>query len=124
VLFTDIVGSTEQATLLGDVRWRQLLMAHERMLRREVEGVGGRVVKLIGDGLLSTFDGPARAIRCAERICAATGELDLRIRAGLDTGDCEVIEGDVAGIAVTSPRGSARSPVPARCWCLGRSAIS
>jgi class 3 adenylate cyclase len=100
VLFTDIVGSTEQAALLGDVRWRELLMAHERMLRREVEAVGGRLVKLTGDGSLSTFDGPARAIRCAERICAAADELDLRIRAGLHTGECEVIEGDVAGIAV------------------------
>ena len=100
VLFTDIVGSTEQATLLGDVRWRELLVAHERMLRREVEGARGRLVKLIGDGSLSTFDGPARAIRCAERICAAAGELDLRIRAGLHTGECEAIDNDVAGIAV------------------------
>jgi class 3 adenylate cyclase/pimeloyl-ACP methyl ester carboxylesterase len=100
VLFTDIVGSTEQAALLGDVRWRELLVAHERMLRREVERVGGRLVKLIGDGSLCTFDGPARAIRCAERICAAAGELDLRIRAGLHTGECEVIADDVAGIAV------------------------
>jgi class 3 adenylate cyclase len=100
VLFTDIVGSTAHATRLGDVRWRELLVAHERMLRREVESAGGRVVKLIGDGSLSTFDGPARAIRCAERICAAAGELDLRIRAGLHTGECEVVEDDVAGIAV------------------------
>jgi class 3 adenylate cyclase len=100
VLFTDIVGSTEQATQLGDVRWRELLVAHERLLRREIEGVGGRLVKLIGDGSLSTFDGPARAIRCAERICAAAGELDVRIRAGLHTGECEVIDHDVAGIAV------------------------
>ena len=100
VLFTDIVSSTEQATLLGDARWRELLVAHERMLRREVEGVGGRVVKLIGDGSLSTFEGPARAIRCAERICAAATDLDLEIRAGLHTGECEVIDDDVAGIAV------------------------
>ncbi len=100
VLFTDIVGSTEQAALLGDARWREVLVSHERMLRREVEGVGGRLVKLIGDGSLSTFDGPARAIRCAERICAAAGELDLRIRAGLHTGECEVIDDDIAGMAV------------------------
>ena len=100
VLFTDIVGSTEQAALLGDARWREVLGSHERMLRREVEGVGGRLVKLIGDGSLSTFDGPARAIRCAERICAAAGDLDLRIRAGLHTGECEVIDDDIAGIAV------------------------
>jgi class 3 adenylate cyclase len=101
VLFTDIVGSTEQAALLGDARWRELLVAHERMLRREVDSSGGgRVVKMIGDGSLSTFDGPARAIRCAERICAAAGELDLEIRAGLHTGECEVIGDDIAGIAV------------------------
>ena len=100
VLFTDIVGSTEQATVLGDARWRELLVAHERMLRHEVEGAGGRVVKLIGDGSLSTFDGPARAIRCAERICAAANELDLEIRAGLHAGECEIIDDDVAGIAV------------------------
>jgi class 3 adenylate cyclase len=75
-------------------------MAHERILRREVEAVGGRLVKLIGDGSLSTFDGPARAIRCAERICAAAAERDLRIRAGLHTGECEVIDDDIAGIAV------------------------
>jgi class 3 adenylate cyclase len=101
VLFTDIVGSTEQAALLGDARWRELLVAHERLLRREIETAGdGRVVKLIGDGSLSTFDGPARAIRCAERICAAAGELDLRVRAGLHTGECEVIDDDIAGMAV------------------------
>jgi class 3 adenylate cyclase len=101
VLFTDIVGSTEQAALLGDGRWRQLLIMHEQMLRREVEAAGGgRVVKLIGDGSLSTFDGPARAIRCAERICAAADELDVEIRAGLHTGECEVIDNDLAGIAV------------------------
>ncbi len=101
VLFTDIVGSTEQAALLGDARWREVLVSHERMLRREVEGVGGRLVKLIGDGSLSTFDGPARAIRCAERICAAAAEeLDLRVRAGIHTGECEVIDDDIAGMAV------------------------
>ena len=110
VLFTDIVGSIEQAALLGDARWRELLVAHERMLRREVDAGGGRVVKLIGDGSLSTFEGPARAIRCAERICAAAGELDLRIRAGLHTGECEVIDDDVAGIAVhIAARVSARA---------------
>ncbi len=101
VLFTDIVASTEQATLLGDARWRELLVAHERMLRREVETAGGgRVVKLIGDGSLSTFDGPARAIRCAERICAAAVELDVAVRAGVHTGECEMVDDDVAGIAV------------------------
>jgi len=111
VLFTDIVGSTEQAALLGDARWRELLVSHERMLRREVEAAGGgRVVKLIGDGSLSTFDGPARAIRCAEKICAAAGDLGVEIRAGLHTGECELIEDDVAGIAVhIAARVSARA---------------
>ncbi len=100
VLFTDIVNSTERAALLGDARWRELLVAHEQMLRREVEAAGGRVVKLIGDGSLSTFAGPARAIRCAERLRTAAKERELTIRAGLHTGECELIDGDVAGIAV------------------------
>ncbi len=100
VLFTDAVGSTEQAAWLGDARWRELLVMHERMLRREVRSAGGRVVKLIGDGSLCTFDAPARAIRCAQRVCAAGRELGLEIRAELHTGECELINEDVAGIAV------------------------
>jgi class 3 adenylate cyclase len=100
VLFTDVVGSTEHAAVLGDARWREVVVRHERMLRREVEAAGGRLVKMTGDGSLSTFDGPARAIRCAERICAAAGELELEIRAGLHTGECEVIDNDVAGLGV------------------------
>ena len=115
VLFTDIVGSTEQAALLGDARWRELLVSHERMLRREVEAVGGRLVKLIGDGSLCTFDGPARAIRCAERICAAAGELDLTIRAGLHTGECEVIDDDIAGMAVHIAARVSAQAGPVRC---------
>jgi class 3 adenylate cyclase/pimeloyl-ACP methyl ester carboxylesterase len=110
VLFTDIVGSTEQAALLGDGRWREVLAAHERILRREVEAAGGRVVKLIGDGSLSTFDGPARGIRCAERICAGAGELEIAVRAGLHTGECEQVDDDVAGMAVhIAARVSARA---------------
>lgn len=100
VLFTDIVNSTEQAAVLGDARWREILAIHERKLRGEVETLGGQVVKLIGDGSLSTFSGPARAIRCAERLSVAARELGLEIRAGLHTGECEVLEADVAGIAV------------------------
>ena len=100
VLFTDIVNSTEQAAVLGDGRWREILGVHQRKLRGEVDAHGGRVVKLIGDGSLSTFDGPARAIRCAERLCGATRDLGLEIRAGLHTGECEVLEDDIAGIAV------------------------
>lgn len=100
VLFTDIVSSTEQATLLGDAAWRELLVKHERSVRGLVEDAGGRVVKFIGDGSLSTFPGPARAIRCAERIEAEAEGLGLEVRAGLHTGECEVIEDDVAGLAV------------------------
>ena len=100
VLFTDIVASTERAAQLGDARWRQLLADHERVVQAEVEAAGGRLVKLIGDGSLSTFDGPARAIRCAELIVAACRELDLDIRAGLHAGECELIGDDVAGITV------------------------
>ncbi len=101
VLFTDIVASTEQAALLGDTAWRQVLSDHERLLRRHVDDADGRVVKLIGDGSLCAFDSPARAIRCAERVCAAgPRELDLEIRAGLHTGECEITGDDLAGIAV------------------------
>src|SRR6202035_3173208 len=95
-----IVNSTEQAALLGDARWRELPVTHEQMLRREVEAAGGRVVKLIGDGSLSTCAGRARAIRCAERLRTAAEERELAIRAGLHTGECELIGGNVAGIAV------------------------
>jgi class 3 adenylate cyclase len=100
VLFTDIVGSTEQAARLGDAGWREVLVAHERRVREEVEAAGGRVVKLTGDGSLSTFAGPARAIRCAERLSAAGDDLGVGIRAGLHTGECEVIDDDIAGMAV------------------------
>ncbi len=100
VLFTDIVASTERAARVGDTRWRQLLADHERVVQGEIEAAGGRLVKMIGDGSLSTFDGPARAIRCAERIVAASRELELDIRAGLHTGECELRADDVAGITV------------------------
>jgi class 3 adenylate cyclase/pimeloyl-ACP methyl ester carboxylesterase len=100
VLFTDIVGSTEHAAHLGDAGWREVLVAHEHRVRDEVQTAGGRLVKLTGDGSLSTFAGPARAIRCAERLCAARDELGVEIRAGLHTGECEVIDDDIAGMAV------------------------
>lgn len=100
VLFTDIVGSTEHAARLGDAAWREVLVGHERRVREEVQTAGGRLVKLTGDGSLSTFAGPAGAIRCAERLCAARDELGVEIRAGLHTGECEVIDDDIAGMAV------------------------
>jgi class 3 adenylate cyclase len=100
VMFTDIVGSTERATELGDARWRELLSKHQAAVRREVERFGGREVKTLGDGSLATFDGPARAIRCGRAIEEASQPLELEVRIGLHTGEVEVMNGDVGGIAV------------------------
>jgi len=100
VLFTDIVGSTEHAAALGDRRWRDLLEAHDGAVRREVARFRGREVNTTGDGFLLTFDGPARAIQCARAIRDAARSLGLSIRAGLHTGECEIIGDGVGGIAV------------------------
>jgi class 3 adenylate cyclase len=100
VLFTDIVGSTDRAAEMGDARWRALIEQHDSMVREIVEQAGGRVVKSLGDGALSVFDGPARAIRCAEDLRDRLAEADLEIRAGVHTGECEAIGEDVGGIAV------------------------
>jgi class 3 adenylate cyclase len=110
VMFTDIVGSTERVAELGDRRWRELLETHGSVVRRELERHRGREVKTIGDGFLATFDGPARAIRCAEAIANAVRRLGIEIRAGLHTGECEEMNGDVGGIAVhTGARVSAKA---------------
>ena len=101
VLFTDIVDSTKTASELGDQRWRELLEAHAEATRGALKGFGGREVKSTGDGFLATFDGPARGIRCAQAIAEACRPLGIRSRAGLHTGECEVIGGDdIGGIAV------------------------
>ena len=100
VLFTDIVGSTERASALGDGAWRELLDDHNRAVRAELEAWRGTEIKSIGDGFLATFDGPARAMQCAAAIIDAVGALGLLIRAGVHTGECELVGGDVAGIAV------------------------
>ena len=100
VMFTDIVGSTELATRLGDERWRVLLDRHEQILRAHIEAAGGRLVNLTGDGSLSEFAGPARAIRCATAFGAAVGALEIEVRAGLHTGECERVGDDLAGLAV------------------------
>lgn len=110
VLFTDIVGSTERAAQLGDSRWRELLESHGSLVRHELERFRGREVKTTGDGFLATFDGPARAIRCACAITEAVRSLGIEVRAGLHTGECEVMNGDVGGIAVhTGARVSAQA---------------
>jgi class 3 adenylate cyclase len=100
VLFTDIVGSTEHATDLGDRRWLELLERHHALVRRQLERFQGREVDTAGDGFLATFDGPARAIRCAGAIAGAVRELGIEIRAGLHTGECELVGEKVAGVAV------------------------
>jgi class 3 adenylate cyclase len=100
ILFTDIAGSTERASELGDRRWRELLDAHDRSVRREIARFQGREIKTTGDGFLSAFDGPARAIRCARAVTSSASQLGLRIRSGLHTGECEVRGADLAGLAV------------------------
>jgi class 3 adenylate cyclase len=100
VLFTDIVGSTARAAELGDRRWRDLLDRHHTAVRRELERGRGREVDTAGDGFLATFDGPARAIRCAQAIADRVQSLGLEVRSGLHTGEIEVVGDQVRGIAV------------------------
>jgi class 3 adenylate cyclase len=100
VLFTDIVGSTAKAAELGDRGWRDLLTRHNELIRHELGRSRGRELDTAGDGFFASFDGPARAIRCAGRISAGVKDLGIDVRAGLHTGECEVIEGKVGGIAV------------------------
>jgi class 3 adenylate cyclase/pimeloyl-ACP methyl ester carboxylesterase len=100
VLFTDIVGSTAQAERMGDRRWRDLIDAHHSAVRRELARYRGREAKSLGDGFLATFDGPARAVRCACAIAEAVRPLDIEVRCGLHTGEVEITSNDVLGIAV------------------------
>lgn len=100
VLFVDIVGSTERAAALGDRRWRELLQDFQGAVRQELGAFRGREIDTAGDGFLSAFDGPARAIRCAASIRDAAGALALDVRAGVHTGECEVIGEKLGGIAV------------------------
>jgi class 3 adenylate cyclase/alpha-beta hydrolase superfamily lysophospholipase len=100
VLFTDIVGSTARAEQIGDQRWHDLLNAHHATVRRELARYRGSEIKSLGDGFLATFDGPARAVRCACAITEAVRPLDIQVRCGLHTGEIEIGEQDVQGIAV------------------------
>jgi class 3 adenylate cyclase len=99
VLFTDIVASTEQAGRLGDRRWRELLTVHDEPARRVVEEFQGQLVKTTGDGILATFDGPGRGIRCATALRDELRGIGPQIRAGLHTGEVELRDGDIGGIA-------------------------
>jgi class 3 adenylate cyclase len=100
VLFTDIVDSTRRATELGDARWRELLERHQQLTREQLGRFEGREIKTTGDGFLATFDGPTRAAECARAIADAMPGLGVEVRAGLHTGEVELIGDDVGGIAV------------------------
>jgi pimeloyl-ACP methyl ester carboxylesterase len=100
VLFTDIVDSTAKLAELGDHRWKELLQQHHALVRRELIRFSGREIDTAGDGFFASFDGPARAIRCACAITKAISDLALAVRTGLHTGECELVDGKVGGIAV------------------------
>jgi pimeloyl-ACP methyl ester carboxylesterase len=100
ILFTDLVGSTERVAELGDVRWRELLERHNGVVRAALARHGGREVDHAGDGFLATFDGPARAVRCAREIVQDLDALELAVRAGVHTGEVELVDGGIGGIAV------------------------
>jgi class 3 adenylate cyclase len=101
VLFTDLVESTARAAELGDRAWRELLSRHHELVRRELARFRGNEIDTAGDGFFATFDGPARAIRAAQAIIRSVRDLGLQVRAGLHTGECELHDGKVAGIAVS-----------------------
>jgi class 3 adenylate cyclase len=100
VLFTDIVGSTELATSMGDQRWRSVLDAHDRVVRDQLRPFRGTEVNTTGDGFLASFDGPARALRCGQAIVGAVSALGIDVRVGIHTGECEVRGSDLGGLAV------------------------
>jgi len=100
VLFTDIVDSTQHATEMGDRRWRNLIESHNKLMHTEINRFKGAIIKSTGDGFLATFDGPARAIHCALTVSEEARRLGIEIRAGLHTGEVELIEDDVGGITV------------------------
>lgn len=100
VLFTDIVASTQRAAALGDDAWTRMLDQHDSLAAREVQRHRGRRIKTTGDGMLATFDGPARGVRCAQAICSGVQSLGIEVRAGLHTGEIELRGDDVGGIAV------------------------
>jgi class 3 adenylate cyclase len=100
VLFTDIVASTKRAAEVGDAAWRRVLEQHDELVREQVTRAGGRVVKSLGDGVLAVFTGPVRAIACAQALVGGVAELGLSLRAGVHTGECEVLGDDLGGMAV------------------------
>jgi class 3 adenylate cyclase len=100
ILFTDIVGSTARLAELGDTGWQRLLDQHHALVRRQLSRFRGRELNTMGDGFFASFDGPARGIRCAGAISQAMVELGLEVRAGLHTGECQLVDGAIGGLAV------------------------
>jgi hypothetical protein len=120
VLFTDIVASTERAASLGDAEWRRLLDRHDEVARGVLQRHAGTEVKSTGDGILATFDSPARAVRCASDMVEAARIIGLSIRAGVHTGEVERRGNDIAGIAVHIAARWRPSPKATRCSCRRR----
>jgi class 3 adenylate cyclase len=116
VLFTDIVEATATAAALGDRGWRDLLQAHHAAVRRELARFRGREIDTAGDGFLAAFDGPARAVRCACAIREAVAALGVRIRAGLHTGECEIMGNKLGGLAVHIGARVAGTAPPTEVW--------
>ncbi len=100
-LFTDIVGSTEKQAALGDARWKALVHEHHAIVRDSLRRWRGVEIDTAGDGFYATFDGPARAIRCALEVTAQVRDLGIEVRAGTHTGECELIDGKIGGLSVT-----------------------
>lgn len=100
ILFTDIVGSTEHSAVLGDEKWKELISLHDQFIRREISFYSGKEIKTIGDGFLVTFNGPGRGVYCAEAIRLSVQSIGLEVRCGLHTGEIEMVDHDIAGIAV------------------------
>jgi class 3 adenylate cyclase len=100
VLFTDIVGSTETASRLGDRRWTELVEQHHRTVRSLLARYRGREIDTAGDGFFASFDGPARAVRCGQALVQAVESIGLQIRAGIHTGEIQALDGKIGGIAV------------------------
>jgi class 3 adenylate cyclase len=112
VLFTDIVGSTAHMAEVGDRAWRELLEQHHALVRTQLTRARGQEVDTVGDGFLASFDGPARAVRCAKAIVEGVRDLGLDVRSGLHTGECELVDGKISGIAVHTGARVARHAGP------------
>mgnify|MGYP001823963481 FL=1 len=100
ILISDIEGSTEAAAKMGDARWREVIDAHDAAAARAVTRYGGTLIKTMGDGILATFSGPSRAVECARELQREAAHLDLLVRAGVHSGECELRDNDISGIAV------------------------